>query len=323
MACRKDKSLPPIINIDITCSNFENLPPTTWFSKEKEQYRTPYFNPNNSEEFIYNYINYELNEYKIIKYNLTSKVKTELTSNVNVISQPKWSKKGWIAFDNVFNYNYQISIIKDNGDSIKEITENKSNLFPVWDTTGIILYWQYDVVLASYPSFFLKKNIYNSFTDTIIGNGVSEHAVVLKSDISSSNRLLAQTLINNKPHIGLSNSINGSFHPLIDLEDQGLIGLTSLTWGIDSQIAYFTIYGNGLYKLNTLTGNYTKLIQFCDSKRYEKISCSVDGEKMIAERVDSYLVKNYEGKPSGEIIEKSTIYLIDLETLEETKINLE
>ena len=62
---------------------------------------------------------------------------------------------------------------------------------------------------------------------------------------------------------------------------------------------------------------------FCDSKRYTKISCSPDGTRLIGERIDSYLEKNSNGSPTGKIIENSNIYLIDLQTLKETKINLE
>ena len=64
-------------------------------------------------------------------------------------------------------------------------------------------------------------------------------------------------------------------------------------------------------------------MDFCDTKRYETISCSADGKKLIGERVDSYLVKDNEGNATGRIMENSSIYLIDLETLEETKINLD
>ena len=75
--------------------------------------------------------------------------------------------------------------------------------------------------------------------------------------------------------------------------------------------------------MNINNGSYTKLISFCDSKRYKSISCSPDGLKLIGERIDSYLKKDLNGNPTGQIIEKSSIYLIDLQTLKETKINLE
>lgn len=326
LACRKDKQpiSCPVIN-DSKCLAFDwgdnqNIG-LSWFSSERLQYQTPYFNPNNDNEFVYNFKDYELGQYKLMKYNLQTGVKTELANNVKIITQPKWSRKGWIAFDNVFNNNYQISIIKDNGDSIKEITENKYNLFPVWDATGNNLYWQHSPVLG-HPYYFVKQNLNTSIRDTILQNGDAHNGYVSLAEFSKSNKLIAKTHILNKASIGLATN-SFDFSSLINLSTAFLNTLTGLTCLYDSETAYFTIYHNGLFKLNIQTGNYTKLIEFCDTKRYKSISCSSDGKRLIAERVDSYLAKNNDGKPTGQIVENSSIYLIDLETLEETKINLE
>lgn len=324
LACRKDKPIPSPVSNNSECSVFDwgnQTVAMTWFTNERFQYQTPYFNPKNTNEFVYNYKDYELNEYKLMKYNLQTGVKTELANNVKIISQTKWSRKGWIAFDNVYNQNYQLWIVKENGDSLRQLTNSIYNLFPAWDSTGFNLYWQYSPVLG-HPYYFLKKDLNSSTVDTVLRNGDANNGYVSLAEFSNSNKLIAKTHILNKNSIGLSTA-SFNFSNLIDLDTEFLNKLTGLTWSSDNETTYFTIHHNGLYNLNTYNSNYIKLMDFCDTKRYKSISCSPDGEKLIGERVDSYLAKDNKGNPTGQIVENSSIYIIDLETLEETKINLE
>jgi len=323
LACRKDKAIAYPVDNNLECSDFDWGGKTialTWFSSERFQYQTPYFNPNNNNEFVYNYKDYELNEYKLMKYNIQTAVKTELASNVKIINQPKWSRKGWIAFDNVYGANYQMWIVKDNGDSLTQFTTNTSNLFPAWDATGDNLYWQHSPVLGI-PYYLFKKGLYSSIVDTVMRDGDINEGYSAYNDISIDNKIISKVGIGNKTHIGYTDLNNISFTSLIDLEQSNLIGLRGLIWSNNSQIAYF-LHG-GLYKLNIASKKHTLLMDFCETKKYIKISCSSNGKKLIGERVDSYIKKDVNGNITGQIVGNSTIYLIDLETLEETKINLE
>jgi hypothetical protein len=319
MSCKKD--VPLIIDSpkNENCYAFENLPPLNYFSEERFQYKTPYFNPNDANEFVYNYRDNQLGEYKLMKYNMQTGLKTELVNNVKIVSQPKWSRKGWIAFDNIFNY--QLWGLKDGGDSLTQFTSSSSNIFPAWNSTGDTIYWH---IIGS-PYYLLKQGLYSNIRDTVLKPNDSNFGYAAHNDISIDNKLLSETNINNKAHIGYTNLNPISFNSLINIQQNipSLINLEGLCWSNNSQIAYFTIYNVGLFKIDVANGSYTKLMEFCNSKRYGDISCSSDGTKLIGERVDSYLEKNNEGNPTGKIIENSSIYLIDLQTLAETKINLE
>lgn len=321
ISCRKDKVIPSPSG-DEECISFSNLPSITYFSNDRFQYQAPFFNPNNDNEFVYNYKDFELDQYQLIKYNIQTGVKTVIAENIKIISQPKWSRKGWIAFDNVFNQNYQVWIVKSNGDSLKQFTNSIGNLFPVWDSNGDNLFWHHSPVLGI-PYYFLEKGLYEATSDTIFYPNDSNNGYTSFNDISIDNILISKTFIGNQNNIGFTNISNLNFESLVNLEQTNLIGLEGLCWSNNSQTAFFSIYKNGLYKLNVTNGSYTKLISFCDSKRYKNISCSSDGKKLIAERIDSYLVKDVEGNLTGQIMENSSIYIIDLETLKETKINLE
>lgn len=63
-------------------------------------------------------------------------------------------------------------------------------------------------------------------------------------------------------------------------------GTTGLCWDNTGNNVYVTIYTDGLYKINIGSKQITKLISFCDSKRYETISCSSNGKYLVAQRVD-------------------------------------
>ena len=272
-----------------------------------------------------NYTDLELNVCKLIKHDLETGIETELANNVKIITQPKWSKKGWIAFDNVFDQNYQIWIIKDNGDSLTQFTNKKYNFYPVWDAVGTNLYWRHSPVLGV-PTYFLKQGLYNSNIDTIMANDDIYDGYTSYNDISINNILVSNIFINNNSHIACTSINNISFNSLINLNEEDLYGLTGLSWSNNNEIVYFTVYNNshndGLFKIDIISGNYEKLIEFCNSKRYKQISCSNNGEKIIGERIDSYLIKNSENEATGEIVENSSIYLIDLITFEETKVNI-
>jgi hypothetical protein len=323
VSCCKDK-ISSSTSDEMECSEFQNLPSIIFFSNDRIQFQTPYFNPNNSSEFIFNYRDYSLNEYKLIKFNIQTGIQTELANNVKIISQPKWSRKGWIAFDNVYNANYQIWVVKENGDSLNQMSIDGGNVFPVWDSSGENLFWQHSPYSPTgHPFYLFKQGLYNLFPDTILTTNNVNSGYSGYNDISIDNQLISKTYIGNKNHIGYAEINNLSFTSLIDLEESNLIGLTGLCWSNNSQLAYFTVSKFGLFKLNIKNGNYFKLISFCDSKRYKCISCSSDGSKLIGERITSYVVKDSKGKPTGQIIENSCIYLIDLQTLKETKINLD
>ncbi|MFZ6050843.1 TolB family protein [Halocola ammonii] len=323
LSCRKDKELPLSPETDAECYEFPFLN-ISYFSDSRFQYQAPHFNPNNGNEFVYFYMDHEQGEYLLMKHDLSTGTNTEIiSSNYKIYRQPKWSRKGWIAFTRAPDYVDHIFMVKENGDSLTQVTQNVGNYDPAWDSTGENLYWQHSPNLAI-PYYLLTKPLHSSLPpDTVMHTSGENHGRATHNDISIENRIICRTSINNDLSLGYASLEDFNFTELIDLADSDLIGLTGLTWSNNDQTVYFTVANKGLYKLSVNSGQYTKLINHCDSKDYKNISCSPDGTKMIAERVDRHLEKNEAGNPTGNIIENSSIYMIDLSTLEETKINLD
>lgn len=304
------------------CENFPNLF-MSYFSNEGCQYQAPCFNPNNSNEIIYIY--QELGKRQLMKYNLKTFQKTIIVEQ-RIGGQPKWNKQGRIAFTTIglSGYVEHIFTIKDNGDSLTQTTINTANYDPVLGNDNS-LYWQHSPTLG-HPYFFLRKKGID--TDTILYDSGQNYGFCRNGDISINNQLIAHTLINNKNHIGIA-SINNdelNFVGIIDLEkDFDYDRTDGLCWNNLGSVFYFSITGGdkrGLYKGN-LNGSYQLLLSYCDKKRYTILSHSPNANLLISERVDSRLELDSTNSPTGKIITNSSIWLINLETLEEIKINFE
>jgi len=332
-ACRKDEPLPCNKTEEFCCENFPDEwadAYITWFSESRFQYKAPYFNPNNPNEFVYWFRDRELGIRQVIKYNMLTQQKIVLVDNFKLEGQPKWSRKGWIALPRASGYVDHIFVVKDNGDSLLQFTTHTANHYPVWNSSGEKLYWAHSPVLGV-PYFFLVQNLYGGSVDTLLRNGDNNGGYSGNNDISINNQLVSQTLIGNTPHLATAdlNSSTLDFNSAVNLQKEFNYDFPSnsgLCWSADGHSIYFTILGGskrGLFSINLITGKKKQIKCFCDTKRYEALSCSSDGKYLIAERVDSQLENDTTGNFTGRIIWSSFICLIDLKTLAETKLNLE
>lgn len=327
MACRKDKPVPSVVESS-DCSPFaKKLPYLTYFTIDRPQFKVPHFNPNNSNEFIYHYRDYEQNLFQLLKYNIQTQQKTLIAESGKIFSQPKWSNNGWIAYTHYVSYVDHIYIVKDNGDSLKQFTENTANMFPVWNSSGNKLCFIYTANLGV-PYYFLEQKINSLPPDTLSQYGDSYEGYIRYSSISQSNNLVSLVFINNEAHLATTSLDNEpfSFSSIANMNQVfDYPSVSGLCWSNDNEYVYATVgfRKNGLYRIGVNNSNVELLIPFCDTKRYESISASPDGKYLIGERIDSHLQLDDDSNPTGAIIENSSIYLIDLNTLEETKINLE
>ncbi|WP_123776132.1 hypothetical protein [Brumimicrobium aurantiacum] len=283
------------------------------------QYRTPYFNPNNSNEFIYSFYDYENNIQQLIKYNILTKQKLVL-ANLGIYNQPKWNENGWIAFSNM----HHVHVVKEDGSDYRQVSTSTQNTFPFW--VGDDLYWDHSP--SSSSGFELRQNINQLINDTV---GFS--TTIFTADVIN-NKILTVTNIESSANPSTYYGIydldilhffsRDSFNVITEFSKS----LTGLAWHPSGEYFYSTTgyQGNngngGLYKI-TLSGHEEKIMDFCQSKQYSNISCSADGKYLIGERTAAKLVEMESWPGAGKIVQNSTIWLINTETLEETKINLE
>lgn len=323
-ACKKDAPIPPILGACAPRKQFL----VSSFAKDRFQYASPYFNPLNSNEFVYQFIDYESLSFQLRKFNIETKDNELLMDDIKVIYQPKWSRSGWIATDNYFDH--QIWIVKDSGDSLKKVTNITFNFFPVWNNMGTSIHF---VHAPNYgiPNFYLKTSINGSHsTDTILWPSGPFQGRASCGDISPKNDLVAGTFIESSYTIGVGHLENLNLDKVVDMyETFNVDNPTGLCWNYDGTKIFISIYNNGtdrisgLFEVDIYSGQITKRMDYCFDQQYSKISASPNGDYLIGERIDSYYRLNENGEPNGVIVENSSIYLIDLLTMEETRISLE
>lgn len=281
------------------------------------QYKTPCFNPNNSSEFIYYYKNSQDGLYQLIKYNLQTGQKTIVKDAFSTITPPQWGTNDQI----VYNPNYNVSIMNSDGSGITQISSATANLYPAWDGVCENLYWQHTPVLG-HPYYLTRKNILSNTLDTLMYSSGPNNGVAKYIDISSDNKLIVRTAFNNESSFIAYSSLDSfKLQGLVDIGSNQMQSLTDICWHPNGEDFFFTVTngeGAGLFKMNINNlSEATKLVTYCGSKYYINISCSPDGNFIVGERRDAYRTEN------NVLYQNSFIYLLNLNTLEETKIELE
>lgn len=315
LSCKKDKT--PLTG---ECSNFK-FPETGIiydYYMYGKQYMSPCFNPNNSNEFVYYFRDYDNGTTQLKKYNIATGENSVIVNSGKIHGQPKWGKNGWIAYTSAPAYVGHIYVVKDNGDSLRQFTDNLHNLSPVWSDTSNDLYWVHSPDLGS-QWYYLKQNLNENQSDTIAFNGfqstdILNNKILLTRNIEPAGYYGAPSYFGYYDLDTYSAFTIDNFIPFIKVNVPYVV--QGICWSNTNSAFFYTSNKDGLYMVNSQTGQPYNLIPFCDSKRYETISCSSDGKYLVAERVDSSI-------ESGKIIEKRKIYLIDLVTLKEIEVNLE
>lgn len=310
VGCEKD---PPVGVIDGCPEVYIDTPCLiTFYGERGHQFKAPYFNPNNPNEFVYIEINYDSGYNHLCTYNFLTHEKRILTENAFTTCQPKWNEENKIAF----NKNYDIFIVNSNGDSLEQITSvigNERNLFPEWfAATNILTYENIIEGITTYTYTILFDISSNSIIDTVLieyedyDQGLSKVACSLDSVFAFP--------IGDYSDYGI-----GTF----DYETNNFAHLTQfgfnegeikcLSWHPNNEDIFYTKYTLGIFKVNMNSGDYEQVVEGCFGKWYRFINISPDGNKIIAERIDTY----YE---DCTFLQTSSIVLLDIDGSNEVTI---
>lgn len=313
--CQKDDHT----DLPHQCKDQPNLS-ISYFTEERYQFKSPFFNPLNGDEICFHFKDNAQQAYTISRYNLVSGESLDLAINVRNTSKPVWSVTGWVAFNKTETG--QIWKVKENGDSLTQITENVYNAFPVWGAQGEILYYRHTPI-NGIPYYFFGNNM-DGQVDTLLQNGDAHNGYVRYSAVNPENLVIAETFLNEEGVIGISNIQEGPlvFRKLFSKDEADFAGLSDLCITPNGLKSYASVYLHGIYEIDNSDGTFRKIINHCWNRRYNKISISPDGMKLVGELVESYIEYDKNNNPTGNIIEQSSIYLIDLESLEETKVTI-
>jgi hypothetical protein len=270
---------------------------------EKDSQRmAPYFNPNNSYEFIY--IKDENSNQTLIKYNLNTKIETVLLKNYRYLGQPKWGKNGWIIFT---GQDYQVHLINENGTQLKQVTNSNYHLFPAWLNDSIIVA-DFSLNLGV-PYFYEELRLDGSIKDTI------RNTSFIFGSLNNYGKS-AYLRVESDPNIySLLNSTSTALTN-INLVERSRNRISGISWHPNNEDIYFSTNADGIYFVNEKTTKITKIRNGCDFKGNKFLSVSPDGSKIILERID---VDDYV-KGAWSWTQESKIYIMDIDGKNEKNV---
>jgi Tol biopolymer transport system component len=298
--CKKDK----VCKQDEQCENFPKKEGigVSIITQKPFQRHAPCFNPNNGNEIIY--VKEENNKYQLVKFNIQSKVETVLLDNTIIVGQPKWGENGWIVFSKL---DLNVYLLKENGDSLKQITTYFENNHPSFiGNTKVFI----SVGAETSPGASGNKII------DLEGNRVDS---IKPQDfgrvygINHVNKIIEVTSMGCEnggncsiDYLNLSTKI---LTKLNEFQFSGRNNLTGIFWHPNDEDIYYSTVREGLFKVNKSTKTLTKIKCGCDSRSYRYLSISPDGSKIIVERVDA---TDYQNK-TGSWTEEGKIYIMDID----------
>lgn len=291
----------------LNCDKCENFPEPKGFgtptiTQKNFQRKSPCFNPNNGNEFIY--VKEEGRNQTLVKYNLSTNQENILLENAQIIGQPKWNNKGWVLFS---RNNLQIYLMKDNGDSLRQVTSFYENIYPSFHGHNKIYF---TVGIVTSPGVSGNKLI--DFFDNRLDS-------IKSSDIGGT---MGINEINNLEEIASWFCKNGGDCSFVHykMEEKNIVeiynfkftgrnNIEGICWHPNNNDIYYSTYREGLYVINKNTKERKKIRNGCDSRSYRFLSISPDGKKILVERVDASDYKNI----NGSWTEEAKIYIMDID----------
>ena len=281
------------------------------------QYTKPFFNPNNSDEFIYVK---EIPQsgspiFELTKHVISSGQETILCNTEFIIDQPQWGETGWIIFSRLGN---TIMKINQDGTGLTQVTPTGKECFkPCFNSSGtrFITMGSKANSNANYrPVFDLSGVIVDSvkyeFNGVFIGDPYSTYAefdngyFVYSDHNTPSPFVNGYCKLNDNDEIDILNQIdkpNGKGLPI--------------AMCMNGSSLYHVQHKMGLYRFDLATQQTTLLMSNCQSRYIRSVSMSPDGKHIIYEQVKGFQTGN-----GDEVDEQSDIYTINVDTKEKTKI---
>jgi hypothetical protein len=273
------------------------------------QNHSPCFNPNNSNEIIY--VKEDNGKYQLVKFNTQSKVVSLLLDSTIIVGQPKWGKNGWIVFSKL---DLNVYLIKDNGDSLKQITWYFENNYPSFLGDDKIFF----SVSAETSLGASGNKIIDWFGNRIDSLKAKDLGGTFGINDINTNQIIASSICDNKSNCAIKYFDIGTknYNSVYEFESSGRNAITGIFWHPNNDDIFYSTYREGLFKVNKNTKEVIKIKCGCDSRSYRYLSISSDGSKIIVERVDA---TDYQNK-TGSWTEEGKIFIMDIDGKNEKNV---
>lgn len=260
--CKKDPIITADNNSSKKCIPLPDSPPLGW------QYTTRNKSLNVSKA-IYDPINSNLiyylsedslsNPFLLWKFNRGTNIKIQLDNKLN--SQPSINKKNWLTYT---KRDFNVYIIKSNGDSLIKITSTGLYNQPVWDSDNNILAYN------SSLNCIVKLNINGQILDTLSAIksyiSVKDSFMLYFSTSSISQKLILKNIKTNNDQVIFENqNVQAYYNFFLDTENKNI----------------YTLNSSGLYKTNIHNKIPTLIIQSCQTENYINFSLNYKNDFIL------------------------------------------
>lgn len=291
------------------------------YMEDSIQFKYPTFNPDNSDEILYQYINYNTLTFQLKKYNIKTRLNQVLVDNVILINQPAWSKNGKIVYE---VYGNELFLTDEFGTEPIPFGYYGLNRKPSCFGMEEKFVFRHTNFLNG-EHYVLCISADQENTDTLMYPAAGTDNIVISRD-----KFLLASSGDNFYALDLKTKDSFSYQDMVQIPLQlGGGGAQGLCWSADGTKFYASKYSggsttpSGLYEVEYPSGNYRRIVTYCASKTYTKIAASPDGKFLLVQRLDRYQKFNSNGGFTGDIVENSSIYMFNPATGMEIKLDLE
>lgn len=272
-SCRKDPKIYP----DSDCYDL-HYNPDAWtinYTQPDTLRSFGRYNPNNENEICYFYGIRSSNITQIRRHNFSSGLDS-LTFSGLVWSFRSYGINGWL----IFNYGgNEIWKVKDNGDSLAQLTFDGYSLEPHWDWTGQKYIFRQDIGSTHRTIICDKDGLH---LDTLAGfywhNGTWSRDNDLLVSIDFDN------LITYSFSSGAMSTISG--HGQGNSSKDGILDVAITP---DSRKIYWC-NGWGIFYYDLLTGESHQIQTSCDARRFNSIDFSPDGQRLLCNSYNQKMI---------------------------------
>ncbi len=263
-SCRKDPKVYP--NSDCYDLHYNPNGPSLNYTQPDTQHIFGKFNPNDANEICYYLGIQSANNGEIRRKNFASGLDQLVTPGI-VWSFISYSSNGWLISNYAGN---NIWKVKENGDSLTQLTFDGVSMQPYWDNSGERFVFQKDLG-SSNLTIICDKN--GQHLDTIVG--FFWH----KGVWSKNNDLLVSIAFDHLSVYSFSSGIISEI-PGHAQNDASKDGILDVTISPDSRKVYWC-NGWGIFYQDILTGQTGQIQTSCDARRFNSIDISPDGTKLL------------------------------------------
>ena len=274
-SCRKDPVIEDPAPEPIDSTYCEELPPYTgWnlgytINEDSILYESPYFNPNNNNEFIYVRKDNVAGTKTVYKYNMITETNVFIYQG-DMYDRPKWGSNNWILLNPT---DANVWKIDSDGNNLTQLTNTGTYFYPQWNMSA-------DKFVVSTSS---QSNISYVFDESGTPLDTIDFEVDSQSSWQHNNYLITFLYDFIKVIDVNSNSLVASY----DVQS-GNVLWGSAIWKGDSEVVWSQ--AQGLFSSNSSFTTVSNFLPSCSTQFYFRGSVNSDKTKIAWQRLDKSLI---------------------------------